>query len=81
VLSEYFSRRSLRNLIYDVGADQASPDACDELGQFLEQVGRRVARKAMYIATLSKRRRIKGCDIQIVINKMELPFSLEALFE
>jgi histone H3/H4 len=71
---EYLPHRPLKRLMKRVGVREASPDAVDALGVYLEEEAVNLIRRAKYSAHLGRRVRLLPRDIEMAIQQKKLRF-------
>lgn len=54
-------------LIKESGAERVSEDAKEELAEYLDEVARNIAREAIAVARVAKRKTVKAEDIKFAI--------------
>ena len=57
-------------LIKESGAERVSEDAKEELADYLDEVARDIAKQAISVARIAKRKTVKAEDIKLVIKNL-----------
>ncbi|MBO3757702.1 MAG: NFYB/HAP3 family transcription factor subunit [Thermoproteota archaeon] len=64
-MSEEFTFSAMHRLLKKAGAERVGEDAATELSRVLDEIGLRICRQAVELASHAGRKTVKASDIQI----------------